>query len=57
MSGLTVFLINIGLSHQVIHFRINFQRKSFAEMFQLPKLPKMMAIGKHSHFGDASPLF
>jgi hypothetical protein len=31
--------------------------KSFAEMIQLPKLPKMMAVGKHSHFGDTSSLF
>ena len=32
-------------------------KNSFAKMFQLPKLPKMMAIGKHSHFGDTSSLF
>jgi hypothetical protein len=31
--------------------------KSFAEMFHLPKLPKMMAAGKHSHFEDTSSLF
>ena len=28
-----------------------------AEKFLLPKMTKMMAIGKHSHFGDASTLF
>jgi hypothetical protein len=28
-----------------------------AEKFCLPKLPKMMAFGKHSHFGDEFPLF
>jgi hypothetical protein len=26
-------------------------------MFKLPKLPRLMAVGEHSHFGDASPLF
>jgi hypothetical protein len=31
--------------------------KPVAEMFQLPNLPRLMAIGMHSHFGDASPLF
>ena len=53
---LTIFWIIIVLSHQVIPFRKKFQMKFFAEMFQLPKMPKMMAIGKHSHFGDTSSL-